>query len=186
MPGFFDVSLLDKIPQERNVFEEVKERFHKRKTQASKLFRLPTLLNTKVSWYNFDDLKKIFVRLPGGVPKISERDQWMDDVVFGSQFLNGCNPNFIKRCEVLPKNFPVTEEMVKDFLDRGKSLDREMKVYSEFLKPKANVKQFLQVNAPQRSCQRGSFTHKRQTKILITLKNNHLKVNRLTQVTKRR
>ena len=57
----------------------------------------------------------------------------MDDVVFGSQFLNGCNPNFIKRCEVLPKNFPVTEEMVKDFLDRGKSLDNEMKVYSEFL-----------------------------------------------------
>lgn len=144
LPGFFDVSLLDKIPQERNVFEEVKERFNKRKTQASKLFRLSTLLNTKVSWYSFDDLKKIFVRLPGGVPKISEQDQWMDDVVFGWQFLNGCNPNFIKRCEVLPKNFPVTEEMVKDFLDRGKSLENEMKVYYEFLKRK----QFLQVNAP--------------------------------------
>ena len=132
LPGFFDVSLLEKIPQERNVFEEVKERFHKRKTQASKLFRPPTLLSTKVSWYSFDDLKTIFARFPGGVPIISERDQWMDDAVFGWQFLNGCNPNSIKRCDVLPENFPVTEEMVKCFFDRGKSLDQEMKVSLNF------------------------------------------------------
>ena len=123
--GLFDTPLLDKRPQERKVFEEAKEQFNKRKTKASKIFRLSTLFNTKVSWESFDELKKIFSRSSGGMPKISERDQRMDDAVFGWQFLNGCNPNSVRPCEVLPPNFPTTE----DFLDRGKSLDHEMKVF---------------------------------------------------------
>ena len=43
-------------------------------------------------------------------------------------FLNGVNPNVIRRCEKLPSNFPVTEEMVKTLLDRGKTLQEEMEV----------------------------------------------------------
>ena len=52
----------------------------------------------------------------------------MNDAVFGWQFLNGCNPNTIRRCEELPTNFPVTEDLVKGFLDGGKSLNDEIKV----------------------------------------------------------
>ena len=54
--------------------------------------------------------------------------RWMTDVEFGRQILNGVNPVVIERCINLPPNFPVTTDMVKGFLDRGKTLDEEMKV----------------------------------------------------------
>jgi len=129
LPGFFDTSLHDKMPEQLKDLEDVKDRFDRRKSQAAKILGLSSLLNSKGSWYNFDDLKKILVRLPNGVLRISERDRWMDDAVFGWQFLNGCNPNAVRRCEVLPKNFPVTEDVMKRFLDRGKSLTNELKVF---------------------------------------------------------
>jgi hypothetical protein len=50
----------------------------------------------------------------------------MKDSLFGYQFLNGVNPMVIRRCSVLPENFPVTDQMV--FLDGGKSLAEEMQV----------------------------------------------------------
>ncbi|KAM9355671.1 polyunsaturated fatty acid lipoxygenase ALOX8-like isoform 2-T2 [Pholidichthys leucotaenia] len=51
---------------------------------------------------------------------------WKDDDFFGYQFLNATNPTVIKRCLELPPNFPVTEEMVKPFLEDGSSLKKEM------------------------------------------------------------
>lgn len=55
-------------------------------------------------------------------------EHWKEDDLFGYQFLNGINPTMIKRCTELPKNFPVTEEMVKPFLKEGRSLKEEMRV----------------------------------------------------------
>uniref|UniRef100_A0A8D3DTR6 Uncharacterized protein n=1 Tax=Scophthalmus maximus TaxID=52904 RepID=A0A8D3DTR6_SCOMX len=60
-------------------------------------------------------------------------EHWQEDDFYGSQFLNGINPNVIKRCSELPPNFPVTEEMVKPFLDEGASLKREMEKGNIFL-----------------------------------------------------
>ena len=54
--------------------------------------------------------------------------RWMTDVEFGRQILNGVNPVVIERCTNLPPNFPVTTDMVKGSLNRGKTLDEEMKV----------------------------------------------------------
>lgn len=55
-------------------------------------------------------------------------EHWKEDDFFGSQFLNGTNPNVIQRCSKLPHNFPVTEEMVQPFLEGGSSLAMEMQV----------------------------------------------------------
>ena len=54
--------------------------------------------------------------------------RWVSDVEFGRQILNGVNPVVICKCSSLPDNFPVTNDMVKGLLSRGKSLDEEMKV----------------------------------------------------------
>nr|XP_046229882.1 hydroperoxide isomerase ALOXE3-like [Scatophagus argus] len=53
-------------------------------------------------------------------------EHWKENEFYGFQFLNAVNPNVIKRCSELPSNFPVTEEMVKPFLEEGSSLQKEM------------------------------------------------------------
>ena len=54
--------------------------------------------------------------------------RWTTDVEFGRQVLNGVNPVVIEKCTKLPSNFPVTNDMVKGFLNRGMTLEQEMKV----------------------------------------------------------
>lgn len=56
-------------------------------------------------------------------------EHWKEDDFYGSQFLNGINPNTIKCCSELPPNFPVTEEMVQPFLDEDTCLHTEMEVW---------------------------------------------------------
>uniref|UniRef100_A0A673YE95 Hydroperoxide isomerase ALOXE3-like n=1 Tax=Salmo trutta TaxID=8032 RepID=A0A673YE95_SALTR len=60
-------------------------------------------------------------------------EHWKEDDFFGSQFLNGTNPNVIQRCTALPSNFPVTDKMVQPFLKDGSSLATEMKEGNIFL-----------------------------------------------------
>ena len=54
--------------------------------------------------------------------------RWTSDVEFGRQILNGVNPVVIRRCTKLPVNFPVINDTVKGSLNRGKTLDEEIKV----------------------------------------------------------
>uniref|UniRef100_A0A8C8M7Q2 Uncharacterized protein n=1 Tax=Oncorhynchus tshawytscha TaxID=74940 RepID=A0A8C8M7Q2_ONCTS len=60
-------------------------------------------------------------------------EHWKEDDFFGSQFLNGTNPNVIQRCTTLPPNFAVTDEMVQPFLEDGSSLATEMQEGNIFL-----------------------------------------------------
>ncbi|XP_067339168.1 arachidonate 12-lipoxygenase, 12R-type-like isoform X2 [Channa argus] len=76
-------------------------------------------------WKKTEDIKEMFVLTK---TKMSEyvAEHWKEDDFYGSQFLNAVNPNVITRCSELPPNFPVTEEMVKSFLEQGSSLQMEM------------------------------------------------------------
>uniref|UniRef100_A0A3B4X0M6 Hydroperoxide isomerase ALOXE3-like n=1 Tax=Seriola lalandi dorsalis TaxID=1841481 RepID=A0A3B4X0M6_SERLL len=90
------------------------------------------LTGSTEQWESIEDIKKIFWFK---TTKMSEyvTEHWKEDDFYGYQFLNGINPNVIKKCSELPPNFPVTEEMVKPFLDKGSSLQKEMENGNIFL-----------------------------------------------------
>ncbi|XP_049711504.1 polyunsaturated fatty acid 5-lipoxygenase isoform X3 [Loxodonta africana] len=79
------------------------------------------------SWNDFADFEKIFVKISN---TISERvmNHWQEDLMFGYQFLNGCNPVLIQRCRKLPEKLPVTTEMVECSLERQLTLQEEVEL----------------------------------------------------------
>uniref|UniRef100_A0A8C4ERN3 Uncharacterized protein n=1 Tax=Dicentrarchus labrax TaxID=13489 RepID=A0A8C4ERN3_DICLA len=78
-------------------------------------------------------LKKNRLYLPIAILPEFVTEHWKEDDFYGFQFLNSINPNVIKRCSELPPNFPVTGEMVKPFLKKGSSLQKEMEKGNIFL-----------------------------------------------------
>ena len=116
------------IPRDSQFSNEAKRAIKEEKHAVSVDIGLAYLSTLFDSWDCFDDFQKILKRAYDGVPKIVQDDRWMTDEVFASMFLNGCNPNTIQRCEKLPSNFPVTDDMVKSILDRGKTLEEEIEV----------------------------------------------------------
>ncbi|XP_074649222.1 polyunsaturated fatty acid 5-lipoxygenase-like [Tubulanus polymorphus] len=54
-------------------------------------------------------------------------DHFWDDAEYGRHFLTGTNPHHLRRCTELPNKLAVDDGMLKPFLDRGKSLDEEIK-----------------------------------------------------------
>ncbi|XP_057386676.1 polyunsaturated fatty acid 5-lipoxygenase isoform X2 [Balaenoptera acutorostrata] len=84
------------------------------------------------SWSDFADFEKIFVRISN---TISEQvmNHWQEDLMFGYQFLNGCNPVLIQRCTKLPENLPVTTEMVECSLERQLTLEQEVELGNIFV-----------------------------------------------------
>lgn len=60
-------------------------------------------------------------------------NHWQEDLMFGYQFLNGCNPVLIQRCTKLPEKLPVTTEMVECSLERQLTLEQEAEVRPSWL-----------------------------------------------------
>ncbi|XP_061669094.1 arachidonate 12-lipoxygenase, 12R-type-like [Syngnathoides biaculeatus] len=94
--------------------------------------KLKGMLGSEESWQSIEDMKRIFWTR---ATKMSEyvSEHWKEDDFFGFQFLNGVNPCLIERCSELPPNFPVTDEMVKPFLEKDSTLENEMKKGNVFL-----------------------------------------------------
>ncbi|XP_073349119.1 hydroperoxide isomerase ALOXE3-like [Pagrus major] len=94
--------------------------------------KIKGLLGSAEKWESIDDMKKIFWFTSTTMSEYVA-EHWKEDDFYGFQFLNGVNPNVIKRCSELPQNFPVTDYMVKPFLEEGSSLQNEMKKGNIFL-----------------------------------------------------
>ncbi|KAM7441207.1 arachidonate 5-lipoxygenase [Porites harrisoni] len=127
LPGHLQAAKHSDIPRDSQFSHEAKNSIADDKKKAVKNLGLSNLATLFEAWDNFDDFQKILKRPYKGVPKIVEGDRWMTDSVYGSIFLNGCHPNVIERCTKLPGNFPVTNVLVKSTLDRGLTLEQEMK-----------------------------------------------------------
>uniref|UniRef100_A0A8D3AWP6 Uncharacterized protein n=1 Tax=Scophthalmus maximus TaxID=52904 RepID=A0A8D3AWP6_SCOMX len=129
MNHFVDES---EIPAEMRYSQaKLKEKLNTKSIVGAEL-KLRGMIGSMENWETFEDLKKIFLFKKTPMSEYVT-EHWKEDDFYGSQFLNGINPNVIKRCSELPPNFPVTEEMVKPFLDEGASLKREMEKGNIFL-----------------------------------------------------
>ncbi|XP_067302269.1 hydroperoxide isomerase ALOXE3-like [Pseudorasbora parva] len=131
MPQTIDSDSSLTLPAEvRFSFTKSKEFFSTSAKQLAVL-KLTGLADNKSSWESFSQLEKIYSVITNETIEYIQ-EHWNEDEFFGYQFLNGFNPMMIQRCSKLPENFPVKDEMVKDFLG-GSSLEQEMKNGNIFL-----------------------------------------------------
>ena len=94
-----------------------------------KLHQYSTVMN---SFDSLEDFQSMCDVIPHSetLRLMLEDDAWKTDKEFGRHFLAGISPANIKRMTKILNNFPVTHEMVAASLDRGLTLDQEIKVSS--------------------------------------------------------
>ncbi|XP_074549342.1 polyunsaturated fatty acid lipoxygenase ALOX15B-like [Halichoeres trimaculatus] len=85
--------------------------------------KLEGLANCQEKWTDMDSIYRVFCCKKTD-KSAYVHEHWKDDEFFSYQFLNGVNPMLIRRCSVLPENFPVTDGMV--FLRGERSLEEEL------------------------------------------------------------
>ncbi|XP_023579099.1 arachidonate 15-lipoxygenase B isoform X2 [Octodon degus] len=94
--------------------------------------KLKGLLDRTGLWRSLREMKRMLNFRSSPVGEYVYK-HWQEDSFFASQFLNGLNPVLIRRCRLLPKNFPVTDAMVAPMLGPGNSLQAELEKGSLFL-----------------------------------------------------
>lgn len=87
------------------------------------------LAGTTVSLDSLESYAELYKLLDQAPSAIESEGRWKTDVEFGRQMINGVNPVVIKKCNAIPSNFAVTDDLVKPFLTRGKTLTQEIEVY---------------------------------------------------------
>ena len=122
LPGFIDASKRSDLPRDSQTPQDVGGAL------KSSVAFFPKLFSWFEAWNDFNSFKKILGKVSEKIPKCAEGDKWMEDRIFGMQFLNGCNPGIIRRCNKLPENFPVTDDDVSAQLSRGLKLQQEIEV----------------------------------------------------------
>ncbi|XP_047401823.1 polyunsaturated fatty acid lipoxygenase ALOX15B isoform X3 [Sciurus carolinensis] len=107
-------------------------KFYMKGSSAVAELKIKGLLDRTGLWRSLREMKRMFnFRKSPAAEYVFEH--WQEDTFFASQFLNGLNPVLIHRCRNLPKNFPVTDDMVAPVLGPGTSLQAELEKGSLFL-----------------------------------------------------
>ncbi|XP_027802575.2 polyunsaturated fatty acid lipoxygenase ALOX15B isoform X3 [Marmota flaviventris] len=107
-------------------------KFYMKGSSAFAELKIKGLLDRTGLWRSLREMRRMFsFRKSPAAEYVFEH--WQDDTFFASQFLNGLNPVLIHRCRSLPKNFPVTDDMVAPILGPGTSLQAELEKGSLFL-----------------------------------------------------
>ncbi|CAM4663559.1 unnamed protein product [Leuciscus chuanchicus] len=129
-PGFpmsIDANLSSELPLDVQFEADKAVDFNENFNEAIKNLRLNKLKSLfQSSWTDIEDFREVFMTIKNTVSEYV-MENWDEDFMFGYQFLNGCNPVMIRKCTNLPDGFAVTQEMVKDSLDRGLTLQEELK-----------------------------------------------------------
>ncbi|KAG2468361.1 LOX5 lipoxygenase, partial [Polypterus senegalus] len=132
IPKCIDVISENDIPEDYRFNYEKRIDFKKSLNNALKELLIKELLNNfEKPWHDLEDFQRC-LRKPSPIAAYV-MEHWKEDSFFGYQFLNGCNPRMIKSCYCLPKNFPVTKDMVQATLGSQTTLDKEMKAGNIYL-----------------------------------------------------
>ncbi|XP_057678996.1 hydroperoxide isomerase ALOXE3 [Corythoichthys intestinalis] len=120
------------VPAEIRMSKSRIKEFESALTSGAFELKMKGMLGSQESWKAVEDIPTMFSERK---TEISDylAEHWKDDEFYGSQFLNGVNPCLIKQCSELPPNFPVTEDMVKPYLEVGMPLHNEFKRGNMFL-----------------------------------------------------
>ena len=126
LPSSIDTSV-SKLPDDEQ-FERVKNvDFTKTALTNGVKIRVQAAFN---DIEDVEDYKKVATILEVPEIQVYNAARWTTDVEFGRQVLNGVNPVVIKKYTELPHPsvFPVTNDMVKGFLNRGLTFEQEIQV----------------------------------------------------------
>ncbi|KAL4232675.1 Arachidonate 5-lipoxygenase [Mactra antiquata] len=129
LPGCIECGNYNELPIDLKYSSE--RQLEKKKVLADVLIRLKLHKYQTVfhSFDSFDDYKAMCGVVPASetMKGIMDNDNWQTDKEFGREYVAGVNPVMIQRCSSPISKFPVTNEMVNNLLDRGQSLEEEMK-----------------------------------------------------------
>ena len=87
------------------------------------------LAGITVSLDTLESYAELYKLLDQSPSAIEGEGRWKTDLEFGRQMMNAVNPVVIKKCTAIPSNFAVTDDLVKPFLTRGKTLTQEIEVH---------------------------------------------------------
>ncbi|KAM9857495.1 hydroperoxide isomerase ALOXE3-like isoform 1-T2 [Aulostomus maculatus] len=124
MPHFLSLSEYE-LPAEIRFSKTRTSEIYQEKMMSVFELIIKGLARSADNWETIDDMKRVFWYKKTTMSEYVT-EHWKEDEFYGYEFLNGVNPSLITCCSELPTNFPVTEEMVKPFLENGSSLKTEM------------------------------------------------------------
>ena len=87
LPGFIHAPTRGDLPRDAQFSDEESRSFHHGRLHGMINLGLSYLRIIFVSWDSFENFQRVFTGWTGDTPKISQNDLWMEDRMFGYQFL---------------------------------------------------------------------------------------------------